>query len=322
MAMTLITTATLTSTGIFDIGGIPQTFTDLLVLGSIRRNTTTDNAFITLNWGDETATHSGRILAGTGTGVNTSTFSAPNGFLGTIGQGSNYTASVFNNFQVYIPNYTSTTGFKTFSVDGVTENNATESYQIISAGLFQSNNPVRKIMIDSFGGTLIAGSTVSVYGILRGSGGAESSLIRYDFNSGVEGWSAANATLSASGGILTQTTTANDPHITSPSFSISGTAGRYIKVVVRPVNAGQAGGWDGSVFYSTPNHGYSESFKGVMIQPTWDGTYKTITLDMWNPHAGGSDWQNSTITSIRLDFGNLFTDGSFLIDSISISPNP
>jgi hypothetical protein len=170
--MQLIQTATLSTDGIFDLQNIPQTYNDLKVVASIRRNSSTAEAFFTLNWGLESALHRTRILSGTGSSTPSATYNEVNGNLYVATTGTNYTANTWSSIEIYISNYTSTSSHKTFSFEAVTENNSTASYQIIGAGLFQSNNAVTKILLDSFGGTLVAGSTVSLYGITRGSGGA------------------------------------------------------------------------------------------------------------------------------------------------------
>lgn len=317
----LISTITVPSEGatsvLFD--GIPQNFTDIQIVCSSRSDANPFGVAVSqigLSANGGSTGWSSKALGGNGSSAYTETGS------GSVTQSSVSTSNIFASGLITICNYASTTQYKSGSTESTIENNATASWMALHAIQWPSNSALTSLSLYPISGKFIQGSTFSLYGMVNGNGGSSVDIVRYEFNSGVEGWTANNANLSASGGILTEAVTNNDAHMMSPSLSFSGAAGRYIKVVVKPVNAGQAVGWDGSVFYSTTGHGYSESYKGMMTQPTWDGTYKTITLDMWNPFAGGSDWQNSTITSIRLDFGNSFADGNFLIDSISISPNP
>jgi hypothetical protein len=74
------------------------------------------------------------------------------------------TANTFFNAEIYIPNYRSS-DFKSVSIDGVTENNATESYTYLVAGLWSNTSPITSIYYGTNGGSFVAGSTFSLYGI-------------------------------------------------------------------------------------------------------------------------------------------------------------
>jgi hypothetical protein len=169
--MKLIATVTLTTTTNFEFQNIPQIYTDLKLTGSFRTNKgSISDANLTINGGLETVSHPIRNLSGTGSSVFTGFNNFNNANLAQMAIGTDYTSNTFNNIELYFPNYTGSTQ-KSFSLDGVTENNATASYQTISAGLFQSTNPITRLLIDSAGATLIAGSTFSLYGITKGSDG-------------------------------------------------------------------------------------------------------------------------------------------------------
>jgi hypothetical protein len=169
--MTLIATATLTTTGAFSFDNIPQTFTDLKLMASFRTNQGSNQpAFTRFNGDLQTTTHATRTLTGNGSSASSSNDSGNTGQLVGMGIGTDYTANTFNNLEIYISNYAGSTQ-KSFSMNGVTENNATASRLTITAGLFQSTNAITRVWLDSFGSTLIAGSTVSLYGITKGSDG-------------------------------------------------------------------------------------------------------------------------------------------------------
>ena len=311
--MTLISTTTLgSSAATITLSSIPQTHTDLMLLFSARETSSTFLIF-TLSF-NGTATGTNRILEGSGSGRSSFTFG---GFAG-LSPGSSETANTFSNVQIYIPNYTSSVA-KVFSSDSVTENNATAGYSDLVAGTSSVTAAISSLTLNA-SNTFVANTSVSLYGILKGSGGADSGILGYDFSSSVEGFTAAAATLSVSGGILTQNVTGNDPNITSPTISLLGNSGRYLKITFKRVNSGQSASWDGTVFYSTAGHPFSGSYNKTFAEPTWDGSYKTVTLDMHNLSAGGTDWQNNTITQFRIDFSNAQADGNFLVDSIVISP--
>lgn len=115
-------------------------------------------------------------------------------------------------------------------------------------------------------------------------------------------------------GSLTLTSSNNDPFFRSPVISLNGNNYRYIKIRIRRL-AGT--GWDGSVYYSNGIHGESELYKALMTEPTWDGSYQLITVDMGNLLVGGTDWLTSTITQVRFDFG-LGIGDDFEIDYITL----
>jgi hypothetical protein len=86
------------------------------------------------------------------------------------GYGSNNpagaTANTFSNADIYIPNYTSSNA-KSVSVDGVTENNATEASATLTAGLSTDTAAITSITVIALSsGTIATNSTFTLYGIL------------------------------------------------------------------------------------------------------------------------------------------------------------
>lgn len=170
MSMTLISTVTVGAGGIgqIDFTSIPQTFTDVMVIFSVR-TAFTGNTYqsIAIGFAPISGTVTGRNLYGLGsfTGSNTQNsieVSTPT---------ANATANTFGNVSVYFPNYTTSTN-KSFSADAVGENNATTSGQNLGAYLFTTSSPITQINIDALGQTIVQHSTASLYGITKGSGGA------------------------------------------------------------------------------------------------------------------------------------------------------
>jgi hypothetical protein len=147
---------------------IPQTFTDLVLLVSAR--STADNASggstIQLRPNSATANQTMRRLIGTGSSVVSTTDTSI--FLQMAHSGQ--TSNTFGNTLTYIPNYTGSAN-KSFSVDSVQENNATDSLQVISAGLWSDTAAITSILLVPNGGNFIAGTIVSLYGVLKGSDG-------------------------------------------------------------------------------------------------------------------------------------------------------
>jgi hypothetical protein len=144
---------------------IPQSgYTDLKVAISARGDYAALGSSYKLSFNGSSSNFSIRALEGAGSGT-------PSSFTGTqyIGSavGATATASTFNNAEIYIPNYLSTTAAKSFSVDAVSENNGTEAYADLIAGLW---NPGTQAAIYSVGltptsGNFLANSTFYLYGL-------------------------------------------------------------------------------------------------------------------------------------------------------------
>jgi hypothetical protein len=142
---------------------IPQTFTDLVMICSIRENGgDTHRAFIMTINGSEVTNR--RTLVGNGSSVSTlTTYIA-------VANSSTSTANTFANVSFYVPNYTTAT-LKSISVDFVTEANATTAFAGIAGGISPATTAITSMGISGTGASWIAGSTVSLYGIKSGSDG-------------------------------------------------------------------------------------------------------------------------------------------------------
>jgi len=158
---TLIQTVTVGAGGAssIDLTSIPQTFTDILIVYSLRDNLSgiSNDATLTVNGSLITF----RQLYGTGVNVgsnNPAQIARP--IVSATGP-----ANTFGNTQVYISNYSSTTQNKPIAVDSVCENNASESYQVLGAGLLSSTSAVTSVSLDNGTYTFSQGSTASLYGI-------------------------------------------------------------------------------------------------------------------------------------------------------------
>jgi hypothetical protein len=169
MTMTLIATATVTgSPADISITNIPQTYTDLYILVSaIARTTANPNALVIAANGYAQTSNVWRDLRGNGSSV-----ASANTTVAVIGLLTNIN-NTFNSVTIYLPNYASV-GTKAYSSDSVTENNGTTAYQSINAGKFDVAAAITSLQFGdgSAGGGLGIGSTVSLYGINKGSGGA------------------------------------------------------------------------------------------------------------------------------------------------------
>ena len=163
---TLIQSVTVGSGGTASIefGSIPQTYTDLLVVTSIKGvRPGSTNSLIIVRFNGSTTSFTNRNLFGNGSSVVSQTNTATLDFLGN---GPSATASVFGSASIYIPNYTSS-NYKSSSVDAVTENNATSAYQLFNAGLWSNTAAITSIEIAVAGDatSIVQYSSASLYGI-------------------------------------------------------------------------------------------------------------------------------------------------------------
>jgi hypothetical protein len=141
-------------------GSIPQTFTDLQLVVS-GRSTDTITGF-QCEFNSSGSNHSGKPLEADGA----SAYSYNPGGSTIVGliPPSSSTASVFGSTTIYIPNYTSST-FKSFSADAVTENNAATAYLIFFAKLWSDTSAITSISIYPQISNFAQYSSASLYGI-------------------------------------------------------------------------------------------------------------------------------------------------------------
>jgi len=167
--MELIQTITLTSSAnTITFSSIPQTYTDLLAIISARSDIADTVPLFFLRVNDQDATNrTAKRLNGSGSAVFVQ--NPTDNRVGSI-PGSTATANTFGNSSIYFPNY-STALVKTFGSDSVTENNATAASQNIFALRHNITEAITSLVFTGGTGNLVAGSTISLYGILKGSDG-------------------------------------------------------------------------------------------------------------------------------------------------------
>ena len=164
---TLISSVTVGSGGTTNevtFSSIPQTYTDLLVNISSKSSRTNNPG----NWGlmkfnTSSANFSNKNVFGDGTSAASSGITANIGYLdnGNTANESN----AFSNCQLYIPNYTGS-NYKSYSIDAVSENNATLAYTYLVAGLWSQTAAITSITFypDTFT-PYLQYSTFYLYGI-------------------------------------------------------------------------------------------------------------------------------------------------------------
>lgn len=160
-----IATVTVGSGGAATFGftSIPATFTDLLVLASVRSDrpsNSIDNGWVYFNSDTTSGNYTKRRLWGDGDTV----YSATTYDLDYYCPGSTATASTFGNLYYYIPNYAGSNN-KSFSVDSSQENNATIAINNLTAGLWSSSSAITSITFDLNNGSFVQHSSATLYGI-------------------------------------------------------------------------------------------------------------------------------------------------------------
>jgi hypothetical protein len=161
--MTLISSSTVGAGGAANItfSSITSTYTDLVLCGSARstRAANDDGLILRFN-GESTQTNiSNKVLYGDGS--TTGSFSnSESGYL----DGANATANTFASFQIYLPNYAGSTQ-KSYSVDGVTENNATSALTNMRANLWNQTSAITQLVLLPSNGSFAQYSTAYLYGI-------------------------------------------------------------------------------------------------------------------------------------------------------------
>ena len=164
---TLIASTTVGSGGTANIEftSIPATYTDLVVLFSLRttRSFAYDDPVVQFN--SNSSNYSYTVLQGTGSAVTSYRASSTSFiYLGEC-NGDTSTASTFSNQTMYIPNYTSSNN-KTVSVTSSMENNAAAAYSDAIAGLWANSAAITSLKIYSASAAnLKQYSTAYLYGI-------------------------------------------------------------------------------------------------------------------------------------------------------------
>jgi len=149
---------------------IPQSgYTDLKVVVSARISAAVEQGFLICQPNSATTNLSSTILYGFGNNQGSSSYSVEQSIWSYI-NGSSSTSNTFSNNEIYIPNYNSSSAYKSVSVDGVNENNATNARQSLTAGLWSSNTAISSVKLYPTDGGFTASSflqysTFSLYGL-------------------------------------------------------------------------------------------------------------------------------------------------------------
>lgn len=156
-----IATYTVGSGGIPSVSflNIPQTYTDLALKVSARMTSTDSPILVNFN-GSNTSLAWRRIY---GNGTAASSLSGSDGYF-LHADTSAMTANTFSSSELYIPNYTSY-NYKSVSTDTALETNATAGELFMLASLWSNTEPINRITLTSYSGSIAQYSTFHLYGI-------------------------------------------------------------------------------------------------------------------------------------------------------------
>lgn len=143
-----------------DFSSIPSTFTDLCLKVSLRH--ATGAPYLGISFNGSTSSFTYRYLEGNGASASSGNGSA-NWSIAI--NPSSATASTFSNGEIYIPNYAGSYN-KSFSADGVTENNGTTAYADLFASLWSNTAAINQITLSAVGGgNFVQYSSAYLYGV-------------------------------------------------------------------------------------------------------------------------------------------------------------
>lgn len=148
-------------------GTIPQTYKTLKLVVSARSDLAANyHNFFSVEFNGSASGISQRKIEGYGGGTVGSNSGTTN--TGTV-PAAGATASTFGNYEITIPNYSSTTANKPTSTDLVTENNASGTYSAdawLQAGLWSNNSAISSIaLLVQNSANFVSGSTFTLYGL-------------------------------------------------------------------------------------------------------------------------------------------------------------
>lgn len=158
--------------------GIPQTYTDLVVVGSMRSDTTTFNNMnfpqVQFN-GDTGSTYSNTTLYSRNTGGGWSALSTRSSNTDGINSGgiatTSFGSSIFSTYIVNVMNYTNTTTNKTVIARVGTGGDLTNmDGTSANVGLWRNTAAITSLrIVASSSGNFVAGSTFNLYGVANAS---------------------------------------------------------------------------------------------------------------------------------------------------------
>ena len=147
---------------------IPSTYTDLVVLGTARRDGGTyyPNVYVELN--ATASSYSGTIAFGNNTTPTSANYSAGTSLSYQYMAGASNTSNTFSSFELYFPNYAGSTNKPISATTAVENNSSTNSQYMVAhaAQLWSNTAAINSIRLYSgSGNNFVSGSSFYLYGI-------------------------------------------------------------------------------------------------------------------------------------------------------------
>jgi hypothetical protein len=156
-----IASVTLTSNGTVSFSSIPQTYTDLVVVGSLRTAYAATSDSIALDFTYGATEYSYTMLRGDGASATSTRATNQYAIYSSLVPAANQGAA-FGTYIAHIFNYANTTTYKTALVRTNDANGQTSAV----VGLRRNTAAINYVEIAGGNGAIVAGSTVTLYGIL------------------------------------------------------------------------------------------------------------------------------------------------------------
>lgn len=164
--MSLISAVTVGAGGASTISftSIPQIYTDLLIVHSLRTSRAAYHESIKLSFNGSTSNQSNMRIYGDGAGASSTSDTL---MYGGQANGNTSTANAFGNSRIYIPNYSGSTN-KSSSEQGVSENNAISALSVLNGNLWSNTAAITQVTLTPENtGTIQQYSTAYLYGIVK-----------------------------------------------------------------------------------------------------------------------------------------------------------
>lgn len=157
---------TLSSAGNISFTNIPSTYQDLLVVLSVKNQSSVgqQNCVFYVNGDNATNKYSVTWLNGDGSSATSSKYTTSTGlfpYIGTIPAGS---SSIPASFVVHVINYANTSTNKTILSRGAADANGSGN-TTLSAAMYNSTSAISQILFGGGGALLGSGTTAALYGI-------------------------------------------------------------------------------------------------------------------------------------------------------------
>jgi hypothetical protein len=146
---------------------IPATYTDLVLLTSLRGDDGQAAVLNKLTFNGNASGYTERLVYGNGSAAASANHTTQSQLdWSALMPGLTATANTFSNNLLYIPNYASS-NYKSISSDSAAENNTTAANFYVNAGLWSNTAAITSIELTSSANKIVQYSTATLYGISK-----------------------------------------------------------------------------------------------------------------------------------------------------------